>query len=60
VTLPKTIGAIIYACFSIEINEVETSIEKPASLTLPDFFKILLESRKTFGEKRWAGSYPRK
>ena len=39
--------AIFFASFSIELNEVRTSIKKPTSLILCDHLKILLVSRKT-------------
>jgi len=37
----------LFASFSIELNEVGTSIKKPTSLILCDYLKILLVSRKT-------------
>jgi len=35
-----------FASFSIELNEVGTSIKKPTSLILCDYLKILLVSRE--------------
>jgi len=37
----------LFASFSIELNEVGTSIKKPTSLIVCDYVKILLVSRKT-------------
>jgi len=48
------------ANFSIELNEVGTSIKKPTPFILYDHLKIFLVSRKTSSDKRRDGSYPRK
>jgi len=55
--------AIFLSSFSIELNEVGTSIKKPTSIILCDYLKILLVRRKTSTEtteKRRDGSNPRK
>ena len=40
-----TLQLLLFACFSIELNEVETSIKKPISLILCGYFNVVSKQK---------------